>query len=391
MSLTVASFFSGAMGLDLGLEDEGFNTVFACEFDKWAQATIKKNRPELPLLSDIRDFDLINFQKLVGNSHIDVVAGGPPCQAFSTAGKRRGFEDERGNVFLKFLEVIELVRPSYFIIENVRGLLSTKYELDEEEFIGYGLPHSLLKKPGSALIYTCKRLEQSGYSVNFNLYNSANFGVPQKRERVVIIGALSERRVDFLTPTHSENGEFGLSKWTNLRSAFNGLRPENDSYLPLSQKTLKFLQLLKPGQYWKDLPIELQKEAMGGSFHLQGGKTGFYRRLDFNKPSPTVVTSPNMPATLLGHPIENRPLSVKEYARIQQFPDKWEICGSIVNQYKQIGNAVPVGLGRAIGKAILNHLNQSEAATFENFKFSRYRNTSYQELMQYLSSQFSLF
>lgn len=146
-----------------------------------------------------------------------------------------------------------------------------------------------------------------------------------KRERVVLMGSKIGTAVPFLYPTYSENGEHGLKKWKTLKSALKGLDNSDDQWVELSEKTKKFLVQLNEGEYWKNLPLQAQKEAMGGSFHLQGGKTGFYRRLDFNKPSPTLVTSPSMPATLLGHPTELRPLSVKEYARVQQFPDDWKI------------------------------------------------------------------
>ena len=142
-------------------------------------------------------------------------------------------------------------------------------------------------------------------------------------------------------------------------------------------KRLKYYQLLKSGENWKNLPIELQKEALGKSFELQGGKTGFLRRLDWNKPSPTLVTSPTMPATDLAHPVENRPLSVAEYARIQQFPDDWVFAGNIKEQYRQIGNAVPVGFGRLIGKALLNYDNgELSFNPFQNFPYSRYKFTN---------------
>lgn len=389
-NLTIASFFSGAMGLDLGLEKAGCKTVFTCEFDKSAIETIRFNRPDLPILKDIRDFDYEDFLDKTKGVHIDVVAGGPPCQAFSTAGKRRGFSDERGNVFLKYLDVIETIKPTFFVLENVRGLLSTKYELDFDEFERVGLPAELYGKPGSAVLYTCRRMEMAGYAVNYNLYNAANYGVPQKRERVVLMGSKIGAEVPFLHPTHSENGEHGLKKWQTLRNALKGLDYTDDQWVELSDKTKKFLSQLKEGEYWKNLPLNAQKEAMGGSFHLQGGKTGFYRRLDFNKPSPTLVTSPSMPATLLGHPTELRPLSVKEYARVQQFPDDWKIQGSKINIYKQIGNAVPVGLGYAIGMTLNNLVNGTTPELVQGFKYSRYKNTSYSEMALSLNKQLKL-
>jgi len=265
--------------------------------------------------------------------------------------------------------------------------LSTKYELDIDEFERVGLPLEMYAKPGSAVLYTCRRMEMAGYNVNYNLYNAANYGVPQKRERVVLMGSKIGTAVPFLYPTHSENGEHGLKKWKTLKSALKGLDNSDDQWVELSEKTKKFLSQLKEGEYWKNLPLRAQKEAMGGSFHLQGGKTGFYRRLDFNKPSPTLVTSPSMPATLLGHPTELRPLSVKEYARVQQFPDDWKIQGSKINIYKQIGNAVPVGLGYAIGITLNNIVKGRWPEPLQGFRYSRYKNTSYSEMISLLNKQ----
>ena len=134
--------------------------------------------------------------------------------------------------------------------------------------------------------------------------------------------------------------------------------------------------MLKEGQYWKDLPEDAQKEAMGEKLKLGGGKTGFYRRLNFKRPSPTLVTNPTMPATDLCHPTKDRPLSVEEYSRIQEFPEDWKICGPILEQYKQIGNAVPVKLGEAIARTIIADMNGEKLPEIKGFPFSRYKNTS---------------
>lgn len=389
--ITVASFFSGAMGLDLGLELAGGETIYACEFDKSARETIQKNRPDLDVLKDIRDFNIKDFRKSTKNKAIDVVAGGPPCQAFSTAGKRKGFDDARGNVFLKFLEVIEEIGPNFFVIENVRGLLSTKFELDEGEFLRVGLPIELYGQAGSAVLYTAKRMEIAGYSVNYNLYNAANFGVPQKRERVVIIGSRLHDDIPFLEPTHHEFGEFNLPSWRTVQEAFEGINYDGDKWMEFSESTKGYMNLIPEGEYWKSLPLEIQKKAMGGSFHLQGGKTGFYRRLSFDKPSPTLVTSPSMPATLLAHPTELRPLSIREYARIQQFPDDWMIMGSTINVYKQIGNAVPVGLGHSIGNFIKKLILKVDITNIDGFKYSRYRMTSFKEMKSLVNVNLRMF
>lgn len=374
----VLSFFSGAMGLDLGLEKAGFQTLLACEIDKASRKTIIANNPKIGLIGDIRNYtaeQVLNFSGLTENDTIELMAGGPPCQAFSTAGNRKGFEDERGNVFLKYLSLIEELKPRYVVLENVRGILSTKFSLNSDDEISVSFSPEFKDTPGSALYYIIKRLEKAGYAISFNLYNSANFGAPQIRERVIIIGSLDGTSLPFLNPTHSEKGEFGLKKWKTFKQASANLEIACD-FVKFPEKRLKFYRLLTAGQNWKDLPIEQQKEALGKSYFLGGGKTGFFRRIAWDRPAPTVVTHPAMPATDLAHPVENRPLSVQEYKRIQEFPDSWCIEGSILERYRQIGNAVPVSLGEAVGKLVNSALNGSVIQPIKEFKYSRYKNTS---------------
>lgn len=212
--------------------------------------------------------------------------------------------------------------------------------------------------------------------MTFELYNSANFGAPQIRERVVMIGKCDGTVAPYLSPTNDEKERFGLPKWQTLSEALNGLDEENQHYIEFPEKRLKFYRMLSEGQYWKDLPKEAQVEAMGNKLKLGGGKTGFFRRLNFNKPSPTLVTNPTMPATDLCHPTKNRPLSVEEYSRIQGFPDDWVICAPILEQYRQIGNAVPIKLGEAIAKTIIADMHGEPLIQYPGFKYSRYKNTS---------------
>ena len=379
------SFFSGALGLDLGLERAGFKPLMYCEFDKKCQETITLNRPDVPLLGDIRNYSAKDILKELGLSNkdqIDLVVGGPPCQAFSTAGARRSFEDERGNVFIHYLQIATDLKARYIIIENVRGLLSAVYKPSEHD------ENSLKNAKGTALEHVVNFLESKGYGVSFNLYNSANYGVPQVRERIVIIASADGSKVPYLNPTHSKNGEFGLKQWKTLKEVIFDLPKEkNLACAEFPEKRLKYYRLLKSGQNWRNLPEDLQKEAMGKSYYLGGGKTGFLRRLDWDKPSPTVVTSPTMPATDLAHPEEDRPLSVAEYSRIQQFPDNWEFAGNSVDKYKQIGNAVPSGLGYAIAQAIIKHDQKHDQKPPENFPFSRYKFTTEKNWKQAFKSK----
>jgi len=376
--LRVLSFFSGAMGLDLGLEEAGLVTVLACEFDRASRETISTNRPELPLLGNIWHYEPHEIRELAGLSEdddIDVMAGGPPCQAFSTAGRRKGFEDKRGNVFLRYLDLITRMRPKYAVLENVRGLLSMSMQPAAHDAPVDPLARGLEGVRGGALQYVVRVLENAGYSVAFNLYNSANYGSAQVRERVVLICSRDGGRVPFLEPTHSSNPSYGLPDWRTFREVTKSIE-EPHHHLNFPESRLKYYRLLTSGQYWKNLPIEMQPEALGKSFYLGGGKTGFLRRLGWDKPSPTLVTHPTMPATDLGHPQEDRPLSIEEYKRIQDFPDEWEVRGSLVDQYKQVGNAVPLSLGRAIGQALVRHSRGERWNEIAGFPYSRYKNTS---------------
>ena len=379
--IVALSFFSGAMGLDIGMKNGGIDALLACEFNKACRMTIAKNKPEIGLIGDITDFtaeEILKMAKIPEGRKVDVIFGGPPCQAFSTAGNRKAFDDERGNVFLKYLSIISEIKPTYVVIENVRGLLSTPFKYkDIEEPI-----------KGGAMMIILDKLKEIGYTVSFNLYNAAYFGAPQIRERVVIIGKLGGGKVSYLQPTHNEEGTDGLKAWRTLRDAFDDNLPMNveHHFIEFPEKRLKYYRILKEGQYWKDLPLDLQKEALGKSFYLGGGKTGFLRRLSYSRPSPTLVTNPTMPATDLAHPTEDRPLSVEEYKSIQEFPESWKVCGGILDQYKQIGNDVPVKLGEAIAKTIIDDMN---GIKYENtgFSYSRYKNTDEISWMQFMKKE----
>lgn len=378
--ITALSFFSGAMGLDIGMEQAGIKALLACEFNSACRMTIQANRPDIALIGDITKYSsdsILQAAKIPNGRTVDLIYGGPPCQAFSTAGKRKGFNDIRGNVFLKFLNIINDIKPRYVVIENVRGLLSASFPYSDDISTEDSFDDDLPKTKGGALLHILRSLRNSGYSVSFELYNTANFGAPQIRERVVIIGYLGNRKVPHLAPTHDEKGRYRLPRWHNLGEAIAELPIKQDQmhYVTFPEKRLKYYRMLRAGQYWRDLPLDLQKEAMGNSFALSGGKTGFYRRLSFDKPSPTLVTHPAMPATDLCHPIEDRPLSVEEYSRIQGFPNDWIICGSILDQYRQIGNAVPIEFGKAIGKTIIDHMNGIVSTKYPWYSYSRYHNT----------------
>ena len=345
------SLFSGAMGLDIGLEAAGFQAAGCLELDKKACATIRTNRPELPLISDdIRNWTgdkLLEFFK-TNRNEIAFIAGGPPCPSFSTAGKRQSFNDPRGQVMFDFLRIVSEIRPPFFVMENVRGILSaslTHVPLSQRI-------DKNVKDNGSVLKLLAHTFKTMGYVVTAELVNAANYGTPQKRERVVFLGSREGFQLTMPTACYLKTDNLFYPKWRTLGDALNALYDPDPEYISFSKKRQQFLKLLKEGENWRCLPSDMQADALGGAFTSTGGRVGFFRRLRFDEPSPTVSTSPVQKSTCLCHPTELRPLSVKEYARIQQFPDDWIFEGSTADKYRQIGNAVPVGLGFAIGNAL---------------------------------------
>jgi len=372
------SFFSGAMGLDLGIEAAGFDIRLACEVDKYCRQTIALNKPDIALLGDINDYsanDVLDYAGLSKQDDVDLIIGGPPCQAFSTAGKRNGFNDDRGNAFLTYLEIALNIRPKFLVIENVRGLLSCPMSHRPHQMRGSEYPDLTLDElPGGALNLVLSIIRNQGYLYSFNLYNAANFGTPQIRERVVIICAREQGKPPFLIPTHAENGQHELLPWRTFRQATRGINIHH--HLNFPEKRLVYYRMLKEGQNWRSLPDSVQRNALGKAYEAGGGKSGFLRRLAWDKPSPTLVTHPAMPATDLAHPEEDRPLSIEEYKRLQEFPEDWLLAGPLIEQYKQVGNAVPASLGLAIGSLILSLLRKEKVEAIPNFNYSRYKNTT---------------
>lgn len=365
------SFFSGALGLDIGLERAGLQPLAVNEFDPVACETIRANRKHLRLY----DFDIRRLSSTFLCQDLDIhrgelfaIVGGPPCQAFSTAGRRMGLNDDRGNVFLHFIHLILELQPKYAIFENVRGLLSAPLRHRPHELRGEGNPAlEDDEKPGGALLNILNLLEQGGYATTFTLYNSANYGVPQVRERLIFFASRDGSAVPFIPPTHNQLRKHGLPRWKTVRDAIGALSYDNDECGKFPEKRLKYFEMLKAGQNWRDLPDTLKKEAMGESWYAGGGKTGFYRRLDWNKPSPTLVTRPTMPATALCHPDALRPISVKEYAAIQTFPSTYAFAGKTDDKYRQIGNAVPPRFAEAIG----NHIIKFDQGELSDLRFSQ--------------------
>lgn len=331
---SVLELFAGAGGLAIGLEKAGLKCAALNEVDKWACQTLRTNRPNWNVLEgDVRHFDFTKYE-----GKIDVVTGGFPCQAFSYAGKKLGLEDARGTLFYEFARVVDEVKPAICIGENVRGLLS--------------------HDKGRTLAGMISILDELGYKVvsPVQVLKAINYNVPQKRERLILVGVRKDIFVEYEYPKPFDK-IYNLSDALKKGELF-------DSDVPSSKGTKypehkkKVLDLVPPKGYWRDLPLDIQKEYMQKSFYLGGGKTGMARRIGWDEPCLTLTCSPAQKQTERCHPEETRPFTVREYARIQTFPDNWSFSGSVSQQYKQIGNAVPVNLAKEIGYSIVGFLNK---------------------------------
>jgi DNA (cytosine-5)-methyltransferase 1 len=329
----VLELFAGAGGLGLGFEEAGLKCAALNEIDAWACKTLRSNRPNWEVLEgDIRLFDFKRFR-----NQVDVVTGGFPCQAFSYAGKKLGLEDARGTLFYEFARVIQEVNPVIAIAENVPGLLS--------------------HNKGETLQGMISVFEELGYQIMpIRVLKAIHYQVPQKRERLILVGIRKDVDLAFEYPKPFKR-IYNLSDALKGGSLFASDVPISEGVkYPESKKEI--LDLIPPRGYWRDLPLELQKSYMGKSFYLGGGKTGMARRIGWDEPSLTLTCSPAQKQTERCHPDETRPFTVREYARVQTFPDNWKFAGSVAQQYKQIGNAVPVNLGREVGYSVIQFLNK---------------------------------
>ncbi len=326
--------FAGAGGLALGLEHAGFKVALLNEIDKHAGATLKKNRPHWNVtVGDISGLDFTHFHQ-----HIDFLSGGFPCQAFSYAGNKRGFGDTRGTLFFEFARAVEEIQPRVFLAENVRGLLSHDH--------------------GRTIETIQHKIKEIGYTlVDPRVLKAIYYKVPQKRERLFLIGIRNDlaENINFQWPSPYKR-VLTVKDALQAGELFDCDVPDsNGQSYPVRKKEI--LTLIPQGGYWRDLPDHLQREYMQKSYFLGGGKTGMARRLAWDEPSLTLTCAPAQKQTERCHPEETRPLTVREYARIQTFPDNWIFTGSTSNQYKQIGNAVPVNLASAIGRSLIALLN----------------------------------
>jgi DNA (cytosine-5)-methyltransferase 1 len=221
---------------------------------------------------------------------------------------------------------------------------------------------------GTVLDVILSEFNKLGYKTVYGILDAVNYGVPQFRERFVLIGSRDGEDIFLPIPTHFQMHQNPDYRWNTVGDAIRDIEDEKGECTAFSDERIKFLRMVPEGGNWKDLPDDIKPIAMGGAFESGGGKVGFYRRLSYSQPSPTVVTSPVQKATMMCHPTKDRPLSVHEYARIQQFPENWNFVGTTTAKYKQIGNAVPVGLAEAIGKAIIATADQKAIIETKRFR-----------------------
>lgn len=333
---TAIELFAGAGGLALGLEEAGFHSKGLVEIDKYACQTLRKNRPAWNVIENdiiqVAEQGIRNFVNIpIGE--LDLLSGGYPCQAFSYAGKKMGLADARGTMFYYYAQILKQLLPKMFLAENVKGLLN--------------------HDNGRTLALMLKVFSDIGYTVKWQVLRALDYDVAQKRERIMLIGIRNDL-VDMY------NFEFCFPKpFGNelvLKDILKDVPPSDGAKYPESKK--KVLDLVPPGGYWKDLPDDIARDYMGKSYYSGGGRTGMARRLSWDEPSLTLTCSPAQKQTERCHPDETRPFTIREYARIQSFPDSWEFDCSTANAYKQIGNAVPINMAKAVGLSIVNVLNQ---------------------------------
>jgi DNA (cytosine-5)-methyltransferase 1 len=315
---------AGAGGMSLGFMKCDMKPVLLIDTDKDSCKTLKRNHANVNVQCvDMKVIDLSEYRNT-----IDVLCGGIPCQSWSQAGNREGVDDSRGHLVYTFRDLVKTILPKVFVIENVKGMTTLNGGEAFREILD---------------ILTCDDM----YSVKYQVLNANDYGVAQKRERLFIIGVLKELHLEYSFPEK-------LGSTPVLRDVLMDV-PESVG-AEYSDKKKEIFKLVPEGGCWVDLPEDIQREYMGKSFFSGGGKRGIAKRLSMSQPSLTLLCSPQQKQTERCHPTELRPLNVREYARIQSFPDDFVFEGSINSQYKQIGNAVPVELAYHVGKNIVKML-----------------------------------
>lgn len=333
---TTIELFAGAGGLALGVEKAGFNTIGLVEFDKDACDTLRANRPNWNVIcDDIANVSSKDLEQLFGvkKGKLDLLSGGAPCQAFSYAGKRLGLEDARGTLFYHYAVFLEKLQPKMFLFENVRGLLT--------------------HDNGRTYSTILNIFEKAGYEIQKDVLNAWDYGVAQKRERLMTVGIRKDLvgKIEYSFPKPHEYKPV-------LRDVLQNV-PESVG-VPYGDNKRKIFELVPAGGYWRDIDPEIAKSYMKSCWDMEGGRTGILRRMSMDEPSLTVLTSPSQKQTERCHPLEARPFTVRENARCQSFPDEWEFCGSAMSQYKQVGNAVPVNLAYEVAREIYKALEEEK-------------------------------
>ncbi|MBU0278661.1 DNA cytosine methyltransferase [Gemella sp. zg-570] len=331
---TSIELFAGAGGLALGLEQAGFNHIGLVEYDKNAVNTLKINRPKWNVICE--DIEVVAKRDLekefnIKKGKLDLLSGGTPCQSFSYAGKRLGLDDVRGTMFYHYAVFLNKLQPKMLLFENVKGLLS--------------------HDKGRTFKTIINIFEQEGYKIFYEVLNAWDYGVAQKRERLIVVGI----RIDLLN-----NKEFSYPEKHQYKPVLSDILKNVPSSLGAKYSKTKenIFALVPPGGYWRDIPEDIAKDYMKSCWHMAGGRTGILRRLSLNEPSLTVLTTPQMKQTDRCHPTEVRPFTVRENARIQSFPDDWIFTGAMGSQYRQVGNAVPCNLAKEVGLKILKKLEE---------------------------------
>ena len=309
-----------------GFIKAGFKPLLLIDNDKNCCETLRYNHEEYKDIVKCGSFLDIDYNAY---NDVDMMMGGVPCQSFSQAGKRKGLDDKRGNLLVEFLKIINKAKPKMFLIENVKGLLTHK---KGETFKSLIMPDN--------------------YDVTFKVLNSNDYDVPQKRERLILIGKynINNGDIEYKFPDKIEYKPVLQDVLINV--------PPSVGY-KYAERKREIMDMVCEGGCWINLPIDIQKEYMKKSFFSGGGKRGIARRLAMNKPSLTIMTSPCQKQTERCHPSETRPLNIRESARIQTFPDNYNFIGSISSQYKQIGNAVPVNMAYYLANSILLTLDNN--------------------------------
>jgi DNA (cytosine-5)-methyltransferase 1 len=304
---SLISLFSGCGGMDLGFLQEGFNVLWANDINEWACKTYKRNFGNHIVCGDISEISLRSLPKA------DVVTGGFPCQDFSMIWKRGGINTERGNLYKYLVDVVRIVEPKIFIAENVKGLLSANkgnaIKMIEQDFQGLG----------------------KGYSTSINLVNFADYGTPQIRERVLIIGIRKDINGTFSPPNPTNTPDTYVSS----KEALEGVEsvPYNNEHQNIMQKTRERLELIPPGGNFTSIPKD-------SPYYVKGMISHVYRRLHPDKPSTTIIAGGGG-GTWGYHYSEPRPLTNRERARLFGYPDDFIFEGSITEVRRQIGNSVP--------------------------------------------------